>query len=158
VLSSNGGNPGGSTPGFLFVHAPFSGDGEMRMRVTGMSALGGNSNVGLMVRDSLAPDALYVSIALSTSGLMRQHINEVGGKPVYAYGSAAPAVWLRLKRNGALFSAYSSTDGVAWTPLGKPFAIGLGPSMLFGLTMRMSRGRETSLILRIPVCVASSFS
>jgi len=135
VLSSNGGNLGGSTPGLLFVHVPFAGDGEMRARVTGMSMLGGNSNIGLMVRDSLAADALYGSVALSTTGLKRQHITSVGGNASFAYGAAAPAVWLKLKRHGAVFAAFSSTDGLAWTALGKPFAVGLGPQVLFGLTL-----------------------
>ncbi len=135
VLSSNGGNLGSSTPGLLFFNVPFSGDGEIRARITGLSALGPNSNVGLMVRDSLAPDALYGSVALSTTGLKRQHITAVGGNPIYAYGAAAPAVWLRLKRNGAVFSAFSSADGTAWTPLGTPFAIAMGQNVFFGLTM-----------------------
>ncbi len=138
VLSSNGGNLGGQNAGFLFLHVPFSGDGEIRARVTGLSTVAGHSSIGLMVRDSLAPAALYASVSLSPAGLRRQHILEIEGNPTNFDGPAAPAapvVWLRLKRHGAVFSAFSSTDGVGWQLLGKPFAIGLGPNVLFGLTM-----------------------
>ena len=135
LLSSNGGILGGSTPGFLFFNIPFSGDGEIKARIRNLAALGPNSNVGLMVRDSLTPDSLYASVALSTTGLKRQHIDTIGGNPTYYSGPATPAVWLKLARNGVLFSASSSPDGVAWTPLGKPFAVPLGPQVLFGLTL-----------------------
>jgi len=135
VLSSNGGNLGGGTPGLLFFNVPFSGDGEIRARVTGMSVLGPNSNVGLMVRDSLAPDAMYASITLSTQGIWRRHITSAGGNMINASRPGAATGWLKLVRHGAVFSAFSSDDGVTWTLLGKPFAIGMGPQVFFGLTV-----------------------
>lgn len=135
VLSSDGGNLFGENNGFLFFHVPFSGDGEIRARVTGLSAVAGGSNIGLMVRDSLQPNALYASIAVYQDSLRRQHLTEVDGNPTDYSVSGAPMVWLKMARHGALFSAFSSADGLAWQPMGKPFAIGLGPNVLFGLTL-----------------------
>lgn len=144
VLTSNGRSLDGDQQSFLFFNVPFTGDGEMRARVTGLSVLGGNSSVGLMVRDSAQPDARYASIALSTDGLRRQHLAEVGDNPIRASAAGAPVIWLRLARHGALFSTFSSADGVSWAPLGKPFAIGLGPRVLFGLTM-VAGGNDDTL-------------
>lgn len=141
VLTSNGRDLGGDAPSFLFFHVPFTGDGEIRARVTGMSVLGDNSTVGLMIRDSLQPGALYASIALSTAGLTRRHIVEEGGNPIYVSASGTPVLWLKLARHGVLFSAFSSADGVTWNLIGKPFAIALGPNVLFGLTM-ISAGND----------------
>jgi hypothetical protein len=137
VLSSTGGNLGGSTPGLLFYQVPFSGDGEIRARVTGLSSLETNSSVGLMVRGSLQPDAVYASVAVSATGLKRQHITEAGANAISAYAPGGPVVWLKLVRNGVLFTAFSSTDGTTWQALAKPFSIGvgIGSEALFGITL-----------------------
>ena len=59
TLSGNGLNIGGQNPDFLFLQKPFSQDGEIKVRISDLSALGGNTNAGIMIRDSLQPGAVY---------------------------------------------------------------------------------------------------
>jgi hypothetical protein len=43
--------------------------------------------------------------------------------------------WLKLSRSGSTVSAYTSADGVNWTPIGSPQTINLGPSVYIGLVV-----------------------
>ena len=135
VLSSNGGDIDGETPSFFFFQKAFSGDGEIRARVTGISALGAGSNVALMVRDSLASHANYASIGFSTNGVKQQHTASDNYHNVSISSAGAPGIWLKLKRHGVVFSAFSSVDGVTWRQIGKEFAVAMAAQPFWGLSM-----------------------
>src|SRR5207245_11330637 len=53
--------------------------------------------------------------------------------------SSAPAgslpYWLKLSRSGSTLSAYTSADGVNWTPIGAPQTINMGQNVYIGLAL-----------------------
>src|SRR5205814_2626265 len=50
-------------------------------------------------------------------------------------GTAAPPGWVRLTRAGANVTGSWSTDGVTFTAVGAPVAVGLGTKILVGLAV-----------------------
>lgn len=135
VLGSNGGNLGGATPGLVLFHRSFTGDGEISARVTSFGGIASGSSIGLMIRDSVQPEALYASIAITPNGVRRKHINGVGENPVDLSSTGVPVLWLKMRRHGVLFSAFTSSDGLTWQPVGKAFAIPISAQAQWGLTM-----------------------
>jgi hypothetical protein len=71
----------------------------------------------------------------ASKGLAFQRRPAAGGTSVNTGGSltAAPR-WVRLQRNGNLFSAYESADGVSWTLVGTD-TIPMGTTVYAGLAV-----------------------
>jgi autotransporter-associated beta strand protein len=87
-----------------FTFKQVKGDAGIIVRVTGNSL--STSTSGVMMRESLAPNARYVSINLAATG----------GVSASHYQPKAPW-WLKLERVGNRIFTYHSQDGVNWTNL-----------------------------------------
>ncbi len=55
-----------------------------------------------------------------------------------------PSAWLRLKRNGNIFTGFASYDGQTWTQLGSA-AIGMPSQMYFGLVVSSHNTAQSAL-------------
>jgi hypothetical protein len=75
------------------------------------------SKAGVMIRESLAPDAAHASMfvtALRGTAFQRRPVN--GGTSVSTAGSKArPPVWLKLSLRDGVATSYQSKDGKSWT-------------------------------------------
>jgi regulation of enolase protein 1 (concanavalin A-like superfamily) len=109
-----------------YVYQPLSGNGTITVRLTALQLYWGN-RAGVMIRESLSPDAKYVSLVGRPSdsrgtlleGAELRIKDVVGGKPqrLVGYDLKLPN-WLRLTRTGDDFTSLVSADGVTWVPLG----------------------------------------
>jgi hypothetical protein len=109
----------------LLLHESRVGDFDVRFRLSSLSAKGNYTHAGLMARESLATGAPYV-FALGGFGWAW---NQFGALQRPSAGAAwdwwpggssggplpFPNAWLRLRREGDLFRAYRSQDGLTWT-------------------------------------------
>ncbi len=105
---------------FQFARQAITGDTEIVARVANLQAADAWSKAGIMIRASLAPTAAYASIFATGSGgwSLQQRLSS-GGVSFYDWGGAGAAPgWVRLVREGNLFSVYKSPDGSAWTLVG----------------------------------------
>jgi len=130
-----------------YAYETMTGDGEMVARITGLQLYWDN-RAGIMIRESLAPAARYVSIVSrpseSKKGSNPVGVNEGAELKVRNAAGAIPSIlaaqdlsmpnWLKLNRTGDTFTAYLSADGASWILLGSmsmsmPHTVFIGASV-----------------------------
>src|SRR5207245_6274030 len=124
----------GTADSFHFAYQVLSGDGSIVARVVSISPT--SATPGVMIRDSLNPNAMSTFGAYFNSTAYLNYRSSTGGTTSQ---STAPAgslpYWLKLSRSGSTLSAYTSADGVNWTPIGSPQTINMGQSVYIGLAV-----------------------
>ncbi len=105
---------------FQFVYQPVTGDTQIVARVASLQAANAWSKAGVMIRGALtAPAAHAFMHATGSSGWRFTTRLSAGGSSNSSAGSAGGAPgWVRLVREGNLFSAYQSQDGSQWILVG----------------------------------------
>ncbi len=129
-----------------FTWQTLSGNGEICARIANLQNTGTATTLGIMIRESLAPNARQAFIGLDGSG-KTQWIRRL--KPATAsvkttlklVQTANP--WLRLNRTGNTFTAYTSSTGSTWTKAAKPITLALPPNCYIGLSL--SSGNKATL-------------
>ena len=108
---------GGRSDEFHFAYQPTSGDLDVRVKVATLQNVDPGAKAGLMIRESLTDDARHAFMYVSAgNGLGFQQRTRTGHTSSETAGAATSApVWLRLVRQGNVFSAYSSPTGATWT-------------------------------------------
>jgi hypothetical protein len=108
---------GGTADGCRFVYQSMQGDGQMVARVLSVDPVAPGAKAGIMIRDSYGDDGHCASVTISSAGAV-QFIRRatVGGTSTQttAPGTVNGPVWLKLVRQGNVFTGYFSTDGVNW--------------------------------------------
>ena len=103
-----------------FAYQAVTGDIQIVAWVASLQAPDTWSKAGLMIRESLTASAANASLlATGGNGWMFQRRLSAGG---ITYGTGGPTSsapgWVKLVREGNLFSAYESQDGSQWTLIG----------------------------------------
>jgi regulation of enolase protein 1 (concanavalin A-like superfamily) len=109
-----------SSDQFQFVYQQMTGDAEVVGRVASLQQTDGWAKAGVMIRSALTGPSVHASMIMSaTNGLVFERRLATSGSTYINYGSksAAPG-WVRIVREGSLFSAYESQDGSQWTLVG----------------------------------------
>src|SRR3989475_436014 len=124
----------GTADSFHFAYQVLSGDGTIVARVVSISPT--SATPGVMIRDSLNPNAMSAVTAYCNSDAYLNYPSSTGGSPSQASAPAGSLpYWLKLSRSGSTVSAYTSADGVNWTPIGSPQTINMGQSVYIGLVV-----------------------
>jgi regulation of enolase protein 1 (concanavalin A-like superfamily) len=132
----------GNADHFHFSYQNVSGDFDAKVRVARLDRSADYAKAGLKVRENLTPGSRHMSFSAtpaSGANLLEANMRSAPGAgtgrwPGYntsISGLPYPNVWLRLRRQGDLFTAYRSVDGVNWTqtaqaPLALPCDVLLG--------------------------------
>jgi phosphatidylserine/phosphatidylglycerophosphate/cardiolipin synthase-like enzyme len=120
-VTGSGADVWGSADAFHFAYATLNGDGTIVARVASIpQGINAWVKAGVMIRASLSADSPHAFMLGSASrGMAFQRRAVAGGVSDSTPGtlSAAPR-WVKLERNGDLFTAYESADGVNWTAVG----------------------------------------
>ena len=153
---------------FQLAYVPLRGDGVITARfVPQVSSQ--FSQLGLMLRESLTPDAPHAALLLAPqktdqieapSWGFRLVTREAKGGPTAVRQRSAPLAepqvtfgrlvgyyWLRLERKGNIISGFTSPDGVSWTPVGS-FTTSLKKDVYLGL-VACSRLTTVSTTVRL---------
>jgi len=104
---------------FYYAYRTLAGDGEITAQVASISNTDAWTKAGVMMRESLAANSRYATMLVTPGkGAAFQYRLSTGG-------SAAPngdgdltvkaPFWVRVKRQGASVSGYTSPDGANWT-------------------------------------------
>ena len=115
---------------FHFAYAALQGDGYLLMEVRALDGANPWNKFGLMFRESLDPASRHAMIALTSgNGAAFQYRQSTGGVSYNTNqtGLAAP-YWLKLVKNGTLYSGFAGQDTLHWTPIGNPTDLGFGAS------------------------------
>ena len=117
VLSTNGAGLGAKADAFHYAYLPLPGDGELSTRVISVSQQPASVRGGIMVRETLTPDAKFVVQMLAPEQVTAaQWRPSTGASSVFAWGESRPTpLWFRMVRQGNDIYSYHSSDGVYWT-------------------------------------------
>jgi hypothetical protein len=106
---------------FHFLYQPWNGDGEFVARVDQLEPTDGWAKAGIMLRQSLTPGSPHAMMVITPqNGAAFQWRAAANGSSDSRQGQSGlnPPTWLKLKRQGNVFSGYQSADGNTWTPIG----------------------------------------
>ena len=136
ISVSSGTAIGGAADSFRFTSQPLVGDGSIVARVTSVENTGDWAKAGVVIRESLDPNARQaVMVVSATNGIAWQYRQNVGGSGVVVAGptsQTAPA-WVKVTRAGNTFTGSWSADGATWTEVGS-ITISMGITVLAGLS------------------------
>jgi phosphatidylserine/phosphatidylglycerophosphate/cardiolipin synthase-like enzyme/regulation of enolase protein 1 (concanavalin A-like superfamily) len=146
-VRAGGGDIWGTQDGMYFVHQPLSGDGSIVARVRGVENTNAWARSGVMVRESLAPNARNAFMFMTAGRTMAfQRRIGTGGSTIGTLGATNSATpnWVRLDRFGHTFTAYHSRDGVTWTFVGSD-TIAMATDVYIGLAATSLKVTATGL-------------
>ena len=126
---------GGTTDSFHFTFTPKMGDCTVVARVTAIQNTSSNAMVGVMVREDMTAGGRYVLMGLTQGGnVVFQYRDPSGGAATNLYTASGVNVplWIKLVRQGNVFTGYRSSDGATWTSVGSE-AITMNANSYMGL-------------------------
>jgi hypothetical protein len=136
ALTGSGAGIGGAGDAFQYAFQSLAGDGSMVARVASFTGGDATARAGLVLRESLAPGARAVTLALTgPQGVVLLARGAPGADSVATTGPLVSGpYWLRLARSGSDVSGWVSPDGVTWTLVGHasvtlPVTAFLGPAV-----------------------------
>jgi hypothetical protein len=100
-----------------FTHKMLRGDGSITAKVESIAPHHCGTQASVMIRDTLDPTSPQASVAISSLGdiVCQYRPVELGAaKSTYAASRVELPHWIRLTRQGNLFTAQHSRDGVSW--------------------------------------------
>jgi regulation of enolase protein 1 (concanavalin A-like superfamily) len=110
----------GTADQFRYMYQQADGDVEIIARIASLQAPSAGSKAGVMIRQSLDSGSKHAFMILTGKyGYTFQRRIATGGESSNTDGpdGVAPG-WVRLVREGNLFSAYQSANGSTWTLIG----------------------------------------
>ncbi len=113
---------------FHFAYSVLQGDGSFIVRISSIDQSNPWNKFGIMIRESLDPGSRHAFIALTGgNGVAFQYRQFTDGYSSNNNdaGFTAP-YWIRLTKNGTVYSAYRSLDSVNWKQVGNPVDLGFG--------------------------------
>jgi regulation of enolase protein 1 (concanavalin A-like superfamily) len=121
---------------FQFVSQPLQGDVEIIARVASLQDANVGSKAGVMIRESLTPTSRHTFMLGSGGSGWALHRRIATGGSTYHLGGPGGNVpgWVRLVREGNLFTAYHSTNGTTWTLVGSD-TINMAATVYVGLAV-----------------------
>ncbi len=119
TLQAGGTDIGGVTDQFHFVSQSLPADGSVKARVVTETNTSSWAKAGVMLRQSSDPaSAYYFAFVSPGNGIVIQYRTALGGKMQQKTGFAGTVpVYLAVARVGSTYTAYTSSDGVTWTPV-----------------------------------------
>jgi hypothetical protein len=148
TLRASGDDIFADSDAFHFVYKSLHGDGQITARVTSLDPdhnISDFTKAGVMIRETLAADSREVSM-LDTRDhsfrFQRRATPGMGGTdrgPDSDYpdlnSPLPPPLWLRLRRQGNVFTAFWSRDGSTWIRLDGPQTINMATDVFIGLAL-----------------------
>jgi uncharacterized repeat protein (TIGR02543 family) len=123
----------GNVDALHFVHQIATADCDIRVRVASLVNAGAAGKAGVMFRESLVANAREAGVWVTPANITFTYRATTGGKTTVATATGTAPRWVRLIRNGKVFSAYYSADGVAWTQVGRSVNITMVNNVYMGL-------------------------
>ncbi len=144
---AGGADIGGSTAdGFRFLYEQVQGDFDTKVQVSSLTQVIPNTFAGLMARETLtAGSAMAFSGASASNGYRFNYraTTDAAGTFNPAGTVAYPNVWVRLVREGNVFTGYYGTDGTNWTQSGQ-VTIALPTTIYVGLAVASHSTTQTT--------------
>ncbi len=135
TVAGSGADIWDSNIGFHYVYRALPGDGSITARVTSLQYTDSWAKVGLMIRDTLAPEAPFAGLYLTPGNGVALQWRGAAGWSCNTWSTSGYApTWLRLERAGNTFSASVSDDGANWRQFAS-VSVALGANVYVGLAV-----------------------
>jgi hypothetical protein len=131
---------GTTSDGFHYVYESRAGDFDVQVRVESLVRKNTFTTAGLMARETTAGGSRSLFVGVSPPDGGNQYftiVRSTAATPGAAWpgehdlaGVTFPNAWVRLRREGDVFSAYRSSDGATWTEIGRITMALPGPLLL----------------------------
>jgi hypothetical protein len=123
MMSAEGTDIWGGTDEFRYVYKQLSGNGEIIARVDRIAGPGTNewAKAGVMIRETLVGTSKHAFMAvtpLASHGLAFQYrdgIDADDSDSEHGVDNQTAPYWVKLVRQGNVFTGYHSPDGINWT-------------------------------------------
>ncbi len=140
-VRSSGTNALGSADACHFVFKPVSDRNELVARVSKVQLTDPWARAGLMMRESMAEGSrnVFLSISAARGGVFswRERFGEESGASLES--GMSPGSWLKLKRDGNVFTALKSHNGTRWSVVER-FTMSMSKDCYAGLAVSSVRG------------------
>ncbi len=143
---SGSGVIGGTSDTLRYTYQTLTGDGEIIARISNLQNTGNSSRVGVMIRDTLAPNSKEIFMGMTSSNAYRWvRRTATGGSTTSSNSNSGtiPNTWVRLVRSGNTITAYKSTNGTSWTTVGSTTNTTFASTCYIGLAV--GSGSTTTL-------------
>ncbi len=138
TVSGAGADIFGASDQFNFASTSTASDGSLSARVTAQTNTNASAKAGVMFRATSDPGSpYYAALYTPGSGVVVQWRNSQGAATSQSSKvAAALPLYLRVTRSGTTFTAYTSSDAVAWTLVpGSQASPAVTGTMLAGLAV-----------------------
>jgi RHS repeat-associated protein len=145
-VGGTGGGYGGPQDSFHFVYQPLAGNGTIIARI--LTDPGSAGQAGIMIRQGLdtgSLNALLANFPQDGGAFIFERTSTGSNESSPFTGAAGPLpYWVKLVRNGASFTFFTSADGSTWTQDATSQSIPMSQNVYVGLGM--SSGIPSSLV------------
>ena len=151
TITARSGDIWGQSDSFHYVFKQLSGTGSIIAKVESATNTNNSAKIGVMIRDTLAPDSKHAFTFIRPDGGIRfNRRDQVLGTTTNSVenGLSFPH-WVKLERDAAgTFTASHSSDGTNWVPvndlnLGSNASVQMGVSVYIGLAVCSNNTEET---------------
>ena len=120
TVAGSGADIWNNADGLHFMYQPWTGNGDLIVRVLTVGNTDPWAKAGVMFRESLTAGSRHVmAVVTPGNGTAFQRRVATDGVSTHTAGPAVTApYWVRLVRLGSRFEGYASGDGVSWTLIG----------------------------------------
>lgn len=134
VVRGGGSGLDATNDGFHFLFQPCMNKVQATVRLLGQTATNVSAGAGLMIREDSSSAARYVLMAVTPANgvVLLARTSSASGARVNASTRLPAPIWLRLARNGDVFTGFTSPDNNTWTPLNSLTIPGFNPQACVG--------------------------
>jgi hypothetical protein len=120
TVKGGGGDIWNTADQFNYVSQPWSGDSRIVARVASQSNSNAWAKAGAMFRETLGAGSTFVDMVITPgNGAAFQYRPTTSASAVHVAGPVVTApYWVRLVRQGNIFTGSISMDGITWTSVG----------------------------------------
>ncbi len=138
TIAGGGSDISGTADQFHYAWQSFSGDGTVSAQVVSQTTSSSQAKAGIMLRASADPSAANYAVLVTPGAGIKVQVRSAQGATTTKVANPAGTVptYLEVTRSGNTFTAFTSPDGVSWTPIaGSTATVDLGTTILAGLAV-----------------------
>jgi len=143
----------GGSDSFRFVYKKITGDGTLTARLTEITRFSDDTHSGIMFRETLDPESIMVMHTMRAAGQVFVRSRVTAGQTVQD-GPQVPQFpatlviphWMRLRREGNVFTAEHSSDGETWEAVGDPVTVTMAETIYIGMAVAADQPEDSLLV------------
>jgi outer membrane protein assembly factor BamB len=141
-VTAGGSDIWGTYDAFRLLSQPLAGDGTFSARVDAQTNTSAWAKAGVMIRASSDPGSPYFAEFVTPgNGVAVQWRTTQGGASSQVSTPGTVPAWFQISRAGSTYTAYTSADGVTWTPVpGASVTLTMPGTLLAGLAVTSHNG------------------